>query len=76
MIEFKFAGSIPINGLCEMVFMDKFGDTIVWTMPEEEVDKFYELITPWINKYIEWRIVPCTCDGMPKYDDMPLTEED
>jgi hypothetical protein len=49
---------------------------MVWEMPEEEMAKLDHLLTVWINKYIEWTIAPCTCDGQPKHDDMPLTEED
>lgn len=76
MIDFTFVGEIPIDGQIKLTFVNKFGEEFIWSMPEEELELFNQELIRWANKYIEWRIAPCTCDGMPKHDDMPLTEED
>jgi hypothetical protein len=76
MRDFELTGYLPIDGMRVLKLVDKFGEIMVWEMPEEEMAKLDHLLTVWINKYIEWTIAPCTCDGQPKHDDMPLTEED
>ena len=75
MIDFEFTGYVPIDGKYLAKFVNKFGEVMVWDMPEEEIEKFDDLIKVWINKYIEWRIVPCTCDGEAKEDSMPIVLE-
>ena len=76
MRDFELTAYLTIDGQKRFTFINKFGEAIQWEMPEEELELFEQELIRWTNKYIEWTIAPCTCDGQPRHDDMPLTEED